>query len=852
MPKPRPPKRRPLANEPASRIEPSRLEQGDLLDRLGFRWSATAAVLLLALFFWMWLFIDGAAIRGHVMALVVSPDIWIAEWFGGHGRGSVPSGLFDRLPIVYTVLLILVGCVGPGSLLVGLLTKPGSLDKLEHVILSIGVGLNIASTFVLAGGLIPGSLHQPWWIWLGLLIGLLTSPSLLLRLWRSPAGQTEPTKTTERASDAESPANPAPTKPAPTRSAPASFTERHGGWLIALLSLGYLLGGMLPPWDFDVREYHLQAPKEWMQRGQIDFMPHNVYANMPLGAELHAITATTLLGGDDAWWLGGLTAKTLMSLFAPLTALLLWAICRRSQLPSVGLAAALIYLSLPWVAHVSLNGLNDAVLGFYLLSAWWVWSKSENGDLRALILAGYLAGAATAVKYPAAVFVVVPLFLETLLRILGLRGKQHPLPSFRARLVHVAFAWLLISAGLLGGGSLWYAKNQALTGNPVYPLLVSRLGGETRAPEKDARWTRVHAVPQDARGRRITLTQLYGGLRGFTFSGELASPLLLPLLLCGCWGVVALWREHLARRPQPSASSQAPNPAPPSPALRFALHCFGLLGFSLAAWFLVTHRIERFLVPALPLAALLAGFGYALVKDRAGTTPARVFLGVGLVYSWIFVSATGVAADSRWFVALDYLRVDPAPEPLRDQPPPPLRTSPAERWLSEHLGRDNGVLLVGGARVWDLPGRSQKPNVFYNTCFDDCLLVDWTLNKTPAEQRAAFEERGVKYVVVDWSELRRYLSKGNYGFDSRFSGRQLDQLVRDRVLVEETRLGADAPWQDNKRPRPPQQVYRVLTAGEASAAAAAARAGQKAATKSENPTPNAAPPTSASQSKKSG
>ena len=42
---------------------------------------------------------------------------------------------------------------------------------------------------------------------------------------------------------------------------------------------------MLPPVDFDVREYHLQAPKEFFQPGRISFLPHNVYANMPLGAE---------------------------------------------------------------------------------------------------------------------------------------------------------------------------------------------------------------------------------------------------------------------------------------------------------------------------------------------------------------------------------------------------------------------------------------------------------------------------------------------------------------------------------------------------------------------------------------
>jgi 4-amino-4-deoxy-L-arabinose transferase-like glycosyltransferase len=786
-----------------------------LLARWGFQGTAGAAIVALVLFFWTWLFFDAGAVRGSVMALAVSPEICIAEWFGGYGRAGIPAGLFDRLPIVFASGLMLAGCLGPGSLVVAWLTKPGSLNRVEHVVLSLGVGLNLASTFVLAGGLVPGALHQTWWILAGLLVGLFLAPLFVLRMLR-----------------------PEPVVPPQ----PTAWSERYGLWLLLPFCLVYFFGGLLPPWDFDVREYHLQAPKEWLQRGQIEFLPHNVYANMPLGAELHAIAATTLLGGgDDAWWLGGLTGKLIVSLFAPLTALLLWCIGRRSGYASVGLAAALIYLSLPWVAHVSLHGLNDAVLGFYLLSAWWVWFQSDAADVRtgsrrALVLAGYLAGAAAAVKYPAAIFIVLPLVVETILRKLHLRGRVAPGSMPGNRFVQTALALVLLAVGGLAGGGLWYAKNQVQTGNPVYPLLASRLGGETRTAEKDARWTRAHAVPQDAAGRRFTPTQVYRGARSFLFQGDLASPLLLPLLVFGVWKVVSLWRGGDI-----------------SPAVRFALLGCGALGFVVIAWFLVTHRIERFLVPILPLAALLAGWGYVQVKERAGSTPARLFLFVGLLYSWLLASCTGIPADARWFVALDYLRADPLVAAERG-PPLPQRLSPAERWLNEHLGPDDSVLLVGGARVWDIDGSTRRPNVYYNTCFDDCLLVDWLAGKSAAEQRQALEERRVKYVFIDWSELRRYRSPGNYGYDSRFSASLVSELIRNRVLAEQARFGVETVSKNNKRLPPPQQIYRVLTSAEAADAAAAAvqRAGQKAATKNIKPTPQAAPPTSASQSKKSG
>ncbi len=808
------------------------IDSADLISRLGLRWTGLAAVLAALLFFWTWLFLDLVPGRGSALLLIFSPEIWIGHWFGNVGNGQPPMGFFDRLPILLAAAFILVASLGPGSILVSLLTKRESFDRLEHMVLSMGAGLNIASLFVLAGGMVQGSLHQPWWIWLGLLLGLLLFPAVLWRLMFSEGNAGE-----ESAEQAHA----------------AKLGERSvwwAPWVIGALSLPYVFGGMLPPWDFDVREYHLQAPKEWLQRGQIDFLPHNVYANMPLGAEVQAITATTILGGgDEAWWLGGLTAKLLISLFAPLTAVLLWSIGRRTGYASAGLIAAVCYLSLPWVAHVSLSGLNDGVLGFYLLAAWWVWLRSEEGDWRALILAGFLGGAAAAVKYPALVFVVVPMIVEMLLRKLGVRGTKRVKYVGLRQFSQAAVAMVLLLVGVVAGGGLWYVKNAVQTGNPVYPLLVARLGGETRTPEKDARWVKAHAVPQDEQGRRYSLTQVVTAISNLGFRGNFASPILLPLALLGCWGVVRIWLRQSAT----TTSS-----------IRFPLLAIGLCAFVFAAWFLITHRLERFLVPALPLVALLAGFGYVYAKEQAGSTIARGFLGVGLVYCWMFIAGLGATADVRWFTALTHLRSDPVEAVGPRENASPQRLSPAQRWLAKHLAGDDAVLMVGGASVWDLPGRPRQSNVYYNTCFDDCLLVDWLAGKSAAEdQRAAFESQRVKYVCVDWGELRRYRSAGNYGYDLRFSPVQLDELVRSRVLKEETRFGADATVKDNKRPRPPQQIYRVLTSAEATADASAAAAAaadalsrenvsrQKAASKNIKPTPKAAPPKSANQSRKS-
>ena len=162
------------------------------------------------------------------------------------------------------------------------------------------------------------------------------------------------------------------------------------GWSVTACGSGLpfllliLLGAMLPPWDFDVREYHLQVPKEWYQAGRIGFLPHNVYGNMPLGAEMHALLGMVWMPGERNWWWGALAGKTVIAGFAPLTALGLLAAGRRFVTPGAGVVAALVYLSVPWVVHISQAGLIEGAVACYLFLAVYgiaIWC-CENGRRR--------------------------------------------------------------------------------------------------------------------------------------------------------------------------------------------------------------------------------------------------------------------------------------------------------------------------------------------------------------------------------------------------------------------------------------------------------------------------------------
>ena len=52
----------------------------------------------------------------------------------------------------------------------------------------------------------------------------------------------------------------------------------------------------LPPLDYDVVEYHLGAPAEYIRNGSMRFLPHNVYASFPANVEMLYLLALRIGG----------------------------------------------------------------------------------------------------------------------------------------------------------------------------------------------------------------------------------------------------------------------------------------------------------------------------------------------------------------------------------------------------------------------------------------------------------------------------------------------------------------------------------------------------------------------------
>jgi hypothetical protein len=326
-------------------------------------------------------------------------------------------------------------------------------------------------------------------------------------------------------------------------------------------------------------------------------------------------------------------------------------------------------------------------------------------------------------------------------------------------------AAMVFLLGVAIGCGPWLGKNWGLAGNPTYPLLYEWFDGQTWTPEKDARWKRAHQAGHRTGERPFGLSQLRRDLTIVGWSSSYASPVLVPFFIVGLF-----CRRHRA--------------------LVASLAAFCL--FVLVAWWLLTHRVDRFLIPILPLAAIVAAVGAGwspwIVWRRAVWVLLIVAVGYGAL-----LAGSRLVGDNRFLVALRDLRTD------LDHPRDPdyWHLHPAHHFLNQNVADGCRVLAVGEAQVFnfDVP-------VLYNTCFDDCVLEQLLRGRTREERYAALRAERISHVFVFWRELDRYRSPGNYGY-SDFVTRD---LVR-RVLVEEQKLLRPIPSIDHPES---SEVFEVI------------------------------------------
>ncbi|WP_419193264.1 ArnT family glycosyltransferase [Kolteria novifilia] len=511
-------------------------------------------------------------------------------------------------------------------------------------------------------------------------------------------------------------------------------------WALSLLVAPFVLLGLLaaalPTMDYDALAYHLLGPKEYFLAGRISYLPHNVYTSFPFLTEMWSLAGMSLFGD---WFLGGLFGQIVIATFGLAGGLAVGVLAEDLFGERIGWWSAAIYLSTPWIYRLSVHPYVEGPLLFYGVLTLLASLEGRMGRWRWALVSGLLAGFAVGCKYTGVVFVGLPAFVV----LVAMRDGR-----LACRLGAIFVGGMLLSAGP------WFLRNLLWTGNPVYPLLFELFGvGEWTAADAE-KFSKGH------RPGNYQVGSLIQSAREVLIESDWQSALVFAF--------APLAFLHRDRRK----------------ALSLWLLVLGLFG----AFWLLTHRLDRFWLPLEPFAVVLAGVGMCWSARLNWKLVAWLSFSVAVFYNLAYCTTP--------LVGLPYYTADIHEARLRGQGTAiQLVNSP------EFVAPDETVLFVGLAAVYNA-----LPDARYNTVFDRNLLEKLVRDPDgdglrPTEEiRQAFEEEGIDVVLVDWSWIELYRSAGNYGFPD---------FVTPKVFQELTSRGMLRPVQTPLGPASPIQVYRV-------------------------------------------
>ncbi len=439
-----------------------------------------------------------------------------------------------------------------------------------------------------------------------------------------------------------------------TRTQPGNAEEGSGSgdlwrWLWLLIVPAIVLGVLaatVPPgllWHqegrgFDVLEYHLGVPKEWLGAGRITYLDHNMYSNFPMNAEMLYMLAMVLYGSP---FKAAIAAQMIHLLLGGLAGYAAWLI-GRDYSRKAGIVAGIAGVAFPWSIYLGALAYVENGMLFYGLLAAGLCSRairdpSQRGWSRALAM-GAMVGLACGYKYTAIPMIAVPLlaiwFVEAVSK--PRTGRQaasgtHEKKVFkwvpvniagRPRRLFIAFAPVL-AAGVLFGP--WMGKNVWMTGNPVFPLGYGVFGSRVWTPADQARFWRAHSpLPEE---RPI------GARAGLLWQRVIAEPRFgyVPWAAVGIAGLLAAAGLKRRRTSKNSRDGDAADRG--SLYRREIVIWLCVLGLEMLVWLFATHLFARFAsILWLPMVFLVSiVVAWATERRQARRTVGGTLCVVGLV-----------------------------------------------------------------------------------------------------------------------------------------------------------------------------------------------------------------------------
>lgn len=487
---------------------------------------------------------------------------------------------------------------------------------------------------------------------------------------------------------------------------------------------------------YDVLEYHLQVPKEYFVAGRIEYLPHNIYSNFPMNAEMLYLLAMVLKNDPVQ---AAIMAKYFNALLGVLFVLAGWLVGRQYN-PLCGALCALICGSAPWLMYLcGVAYVENGMLFYGMLSVGCLCRMEQLVRLGQstsgfALVAGCFAGLSCGFKYIAVPMIAIPL----LAALVVYSALSRAVPTGR---VCVGFA-----LGAVCTFAPWLIKNTVYTNNPVFPLAYELIGARAGIWD-DAlahRWADAHAADSQHEGlfRRVVqlkarvLTEPRLGLTQDLSETSNLRWLILPLPLL----LIVLTLLSPGRS-------------------QWDVLLFCVFIAQIAVWTFATHLFARFAVVVLiPLSILMARSALLSRQRWYQLTIVSIVLvttGMNLRYS-LHLLRGHIQAPLYGAMDLFYESGGDHETPLS--------------YISNELSDDPRVLMVGDARAFYYP-----PNVDYCVVFSRNPFAESVATAQTDEDIIRWlNEQHYRYLLVNRSEIRRLAH--TYGFWPELGPALFDRL----------------------------------------------------------------------------
>lgn len=465
----------------------------------------------------------------------------------------------------------------------------------------------------------------------------------------------------------------------------------------------------LPPFFYDALRYHDALPAVFLRTGSTLPLPHFVESNYPLGGEM-----LTMIGMSGAGYAG---ANAVNLLFFALCGLGMLCLADRLGARRAGWIGLLLFLASSTAVHTLFIQKLDLYVTLSFLSCAYALLayRQAGGDRKVLLLAAALGGACLGTKYTAVLPVGVALVLALAER---RREDGAPVPRLLGdALLFVAAAAVLVSP--------WLVRNLVATGNPVYPLLNGVFHSPTWSP------ARMRVLVDDSHPLSLYRLKDAGRL--------LLSVTFFPDIDLGSAGaslgagVLALFLfPVLARRPDP--------------AWRYVRNV--ALGV-FAAWFL-SSWITRYLLPALPFMALMAG----LLADRGAARAGRAgpALLAAMLAAAVLAQGASAAAESSLFRAWrGGFALVGRPDRAAVIAARFDQSMGAARFVNSRLPERARILFLGETRLYYFDRDADVPSPFDEHPLEKIAAA----GPDPESIRRELAARGYTHLLVHWGEWDR-------------------------------------------------------------------------------------------------